>query len=245
MGNIVCQKGLKIYDKPPKLKYYSGRHVILDDYRAAYLEIPKVACTSIRYFLAEILGILNEIEPIYANYHRFPQASSLEELFLTRYKDYLKFSFVRNPWDRLVSCFANKIRSDGRNNDLYKDGVAVGFVRYGVFHSKMSFEEFAEVVSQIKDEESNPHFLSQHHFLLDPNANVATDFVGRFETLQSSFDELCDLLKLQRTVLPHKNFSKSLKERHYSEFYSPRLRELIAKRYEKDIELFKYEFSKG
>lgn len=242
MENGLQLKNLKVYEIPPKLRFYSGRHVVLDQQQSAYLEIPKVACTSIRYFLADLLGIANEIEPLHANYHLFPQALNLEELFLTKYKNYLKFAFIRNPWDRLVSCYVNKIRSDGRNTNLYKNGVATGFVHYGIFHSKMSFEEFAEVVNEIGDEESNQHFLSQHHFLLNPNGCMATDFVGRFETLQQSFDELCDLLKIERAVLPHKNFSKSLKERHYSEFYSPRLQELIAKRYEKDIELFGYEF---
>lgn len=235
-------KNLKVYETPAKLRFYSGHNVVLDQQQAAYLEIPKVACTSVRFFLAELLGIANEIGHLHKNRHLFPHAQNLEELFLTKYKDYLKFAFIRNPWDRLVSCYLNKIRSDGRNTNLYKDGVASGLVHYGVFNSKMSFEEFAEVVSKIKDEESNQHFLSQHHFLLDPNGNIAVDFLGRFETLQKSFDELCDLLKIKRATLPHKNFSKTLKEKHYSEFYTPHLKELVNERYKKDIELFGYEF---
>lgn len=246
MTNITSLKGIKVLDKAIKLKHYKGRHILLEQQKAAYLEIPKVACTSINFALAGHLGLLEGFDPkadIHSIHGNFPQASDLNQLFLGDYADYTKFSFVRNPWDRLVSCYINKIRSDARNNQWFVDGVALGFLQYNLFHAKMSFEEFAEAVLEIGVENANVHFLPQHYFLLDPKGNFAADFVGKFEHLQSSFDDLCDLIGLKKFELPHKNFSKKTKDTHYSKFYTTKLRDKIAAYYENDIELFNYEFN--
>ena len=53
----------------------------------------------------------------------------------------------------------------------------------------MTFKEFAEAVCRIPDEESNPHFRSQHIVICDdgPGKGILADFVGRFENLEEDF----------------------------------------------------------
>jgi chondroitin 4-sulfotransferase 11 len=66
------------------------------------------------------------------------------------------------------------------------------------------------------------------------------DFVGRFETLEESFQEVCRRLRV-RARLPVKYASRR-RSRDYRRFYSARSRALVAERYARDIEMFGYAF---
>ena len=98
------------------------------------------------------------------------------------YHRYFKFAFVRNPWDRLVSCYMSKlvIAGPGFNMRPYGDVT---------LRRDMTFKEFAEAVCRIRDEESDPHFRSQHIVICDdgPGKGILADFVGRFENLEEDF----------------------------------------------------------
>ena len=63
--------------------------IILHEYRAVYIPIPKVACTSIKTFFADMLGLDGDIhfEP------DFPKIQN--ELLREKYPDYYVFSFVQ------------------------------------------------------------------------------------------------------------------------------------------------------
>ena len=103
-------------------KYRMGRTVLLQKYKAIYFPIPKVACTSILNMCTELLGIGGQpnlsVHDIY-----LPGVRDLEGIY--SYKAYFKFAFVRNPWDRMVSCYSNKVRQDPSiNNQWFKDGIA-------------------------------------------------------------------------------------------------------------------------
>ncbi len=62
------------------------------------------------------------------------------------------------------------------------------------------------------------------------------DFVGRFETLVTDFDFICQRICIP-AELPHLNRSA---HRDYLTYYNPCSAEMIAKRYERYIALFRY-----
>ena len=93
------------------------------------------------------------------------------------------------------------------------------------------------------------------------------DFIGRFESLQSDFQVVADRLHLQNRVVPHIN--EGLRQRplfsrhparvvrglyrrwkarglelgaHYTEWYTLETRTLIERLFQRDIEMFEYDF---
>ena len=72
---------------------------------------------------------------------------------------YFKFALVRNPYDRLVSCYFDKIvnlRIDEGERGIYK-----GFWRYNKFYPQMPFDEFMKVVYSTKEKIVDNHLKSQ------------------------------------------------------------------------------------
>jgi hypothetical protein len=210
-----------------------------------YFAIPKVACSSLKSVCVDLLHVrmpADAWKPELFYTDKFDHLIDKHEILLSkrdvaRYPDYWRFAFVRNPWDRLVSCYAEKIRADG-DEENFVGGVSKVLLSYGVFRAGMSFEEFVDAVVAIPEEEAEPHFHSQHEFLTDRSGNLLVDFVGRFENLEDDFRKVRD--RLQASVeLPHLLPSR---RQPYQDYYDGRLRALVARRYRKDIELFGYGF---
>ena len=96
--------------------------------------------------------------------------------------------------------------------------------------------------------------------LYDNNGHLLVDFVGKFETLQQDFDQVCIQLGFNDSRLPHINSSdkksrelrrkarnifhrnKESSLRRYNEFYDEETREYVAELYQADIKNFNYCF---
>jgi hypothetical protein len=168
--------------------------------------------------------------------HRIGKAHFLAGMS-KEYHRYFKFAFVRNPWDRLVSCYMSKIVMGGPGLKMRNYGD-ISLSR------DMTFKEFAEAVCRIPDEESDPHFRSQHIVICDdsPGKGILADFVGRFENLEEDFGIVAKRLGLEIN-LPETVSSADLKGlRSYRDFYDERLAEIVGERYRDDAKVFGYSF---
>jgi chondroitin 4-sulfotransferase 11 len=217
--------------------------VLLEAQRAVYIEVPKVACSSIKIALASLLAI--DLETAGGNPHHvsFPEARSQPGPCM--YPGLFAFAFVRNPWDRLVSCYRDKIRGEvpGFTNFHTTRQVAYCLARFDTFRAGMTFDEFVEAVASILDDEADDHFRSQHTFLTNSSGELGLDYVGRFERLERDFDWVCQRLGLRNLTLP---FVQAVcTPRNYTEFYTPVTRRLVGDRFGKDIDLFRYDFGSG
>ena len=125
---------------------------------------------------------------------------------------FFSFTFVRNPWDRIVSSWRYHKQVLKREYDL---------------------KTFARLPRDNK-QVGLYHLDTQVSFI-----NINTNFIGRFENLQHDFNIVCDKIGISRKVLPHKNKSK---HKHYTEYYDDETREIVAERYAQDIEQFGYKF---
>ena len=141
-------------------------------------------------------------------------------------RNYFKFTFVRNPWSRLVSEYFWRI-----NSKPHKE----------LFIKKMNFKSFACNISVIEKKGLGyyTHLRSQHSFTHDNNGKNMMDFIGKTENFQQDFNKVCDKIGIPRQQLPHENKNK---HKHYTEYYDDETREIVAEKYARDIELFDYKF---
>lgn len=224
------------------------RCIISEKHEFIYFIVEKVACTSIKIALAPLFGInatgveipregqnprygIHEI--FWNSGHEVSKKKLLEKLD-GPYSGYFKFAFVRNPWDRLVSCYTDKIVGEGRR--------ALTSPRGSHFYKGMPFDEFVEVVCATPDNKANIHFRSQHRKLCGPEGELLPDFIGRFENLAEDFAHVATTIGAQDLVLPHLWRSKEREGRPYTEFYDARLKGMVAERYRRDARIFDYSF---
>ena len=219
------------------LQYYTEGNIALHNYRAIYFYIPKVACSSIK---SVCFDLLNPGETI-SNVHHYDYPCIRKNEVEEYYSNYFKFAFVRNPWDRLVSCYRNKIKHDKNYNDSeFRNGVFFKLVAYNMFWGGMSFDEFVDAICKIPDEYANPHFRSQHTFISDGNGNTLTDYIGKFEQLDSDFAHVCTEIGASCAGLPHLMIGGNNVD--YKNFYTNKTRAQVTARYAKDITLFDYDY---
>lgn len=144
---------------------------------------------------------------------------------VNRYKDYFKFALVRNPWDRLVSCWQNKVVK----SNLYKfDDTELKKMK--------SFECFVEYVSNLNIEKCDRHLRLQSS-LIDIN-NI--DYLGRMETFDFDVNYIFQKLGINTSEVVAKNVT--LYKKPYQEYYTDDLIEKVAYIYQKDIQIFGYQY---
>jgi hypothetical protein len=185
--------------------------------------VTKVASRSIRICLADHCGVGRDER----GHDQMPRLA----LSALRRAGMFRFAFCRNPYDRLYSCYSQKIGSLKKRSERTHR-----FWRYGAsFHAEMSFEEFAYQVARVPDLFSDRHFRSQHPLLFYRGV-LHVDFLGRFERLEADWQDLRGRLGLP--ALPHLNVSASA---GYRAAYSPKLAELVYRRYQTDFQLLGYD----
>jgi len=151
------------------------------------------------------------------------------------------FSFVRNPWSRLVSAYRQKVHEDYASKKMI-NGVYKGFLDSGIpVHKNMSFDAFCEVVCDIPDNRTDKHLRSQSSFVIRKGVPIVS-FLGKVETMESDWKNLMDRVGLD-FKLAHLNHTG---HKHYSSYYSDtRLINLVGDRYAEDVRNFKYDFIQG
>ena len=127
---------------------------------------------------------------------------------------FYSFTFVRNPFSRLLSEYF-----------YLKDRLKL---------SKDIKKELIYLAEQSENGVMGNHCVSQYKFI-----NNKINFIGKFENLQQDFDIICDKIGIPQQQLSHNNKTK---HRHYTEYYDDETRQIVAEKYAKDIEHFGYKF---
>ena len=229
--------------------------MICKPFNCIFVHIPKTAGRSIEMFFMNKLGLDRENEDhraqllITDNDDPTKGTEKLSHLSATEYVQcghisqqeftrFYKFSFVRNPWSRLVSEY-----------------------RYRNFLSHKSFKDFVmhKLPAPGRDDKYR-HVMPQTAMLCDEKGRLMVDFVGKFECLQQDFEQVCVHLGFENSSLPHVNSSdkksRELRRKarnflhrndesdlhHYVDFYDAETREYVANLYRADIKHFSYSF---
>lgn len=135
--------------------------------------------------------------------------------------NYFKFTFVRNPWDRMVSNWKMFTTTPERIEQLRSLANRI----------PQNFEEFVSIALTI----DNHHWIPQVQFLIMP-----VDFIGRVENMDKDIQHVADCIGVSVNNVTHHNASSN--QTHYSHHYTPELIERVGNYYAEDIERFGYTF---
>lgn len=129
-----------------------------------------------------------------------------------------KFAFVRNPFDRLISEYRFNWQS---RTYTFRDFVL------NHFPTKDRYCDFYR------------HVMPQSDFIYDASGSLLVDFIGRFESIETDFYRLCEVLGLPRTPLPHRNRGSQSHVSH--DAYDDELLAFTREFYSADFELLGYD----
>jgi hypothetical protein len=163
---------------------------------------------------------------------------------LTRTGTSRSFTFARNPYSRIVAVYFDKFvnyRATQPQREM--------FGRFERLQPEMTFSELVDWLATDEgcDGRADPHFLSQHYFVLDEAGAPAVDYLGKVENLQVDLPELQALLGLTPAPLPHLNRNADRESvrfdstNRWREVLDDRSTRILNSRYDGDFEVLGYE----
>jgi len=251
----ISRKGYKLYLETIQTPYklYHGS-IKIHKHGFWFVDIPRTSSTSIKAELGRIYGLPYGKAKLFIDQNYANELSS--DYFTTKqhkkhyvnqiFKDHLlaiemqkivgekiwekifTFTFVRNPWDRILSLYFY-IKQKG---DILDD---------------MQFRDYIFALSNFrkKGKESlfrnREHYLSASDYIIDANVEILVDFIGKYENRDDDIKIIAQKLGCEQ--LGTLAINKSIRNnRHYSEYYDKDTQEIVREIYRKDIELFEYKF---
>lgn len=200
----------------PEYFIFKGKDLI-------YLVNPKVAQTTIKNTCG------NKHKKEYAGIQETHLAES-KKVLSKEEKQYFAFTMVRNPFDRLYSCYCSKYIADKEKS--LKEVLDFDYYLGGLIKKDKGFAHFVRMVSRIPDCLADRHFKSQHA-LIHRQSRTTIDYIGKYEQLADDFEIVRKRFDLEE--LPHLNPSG---KKDWRAAYTPELIDLVAKRYKKDLEIW-------
>lgn len=151
-----------------------------------------------------------------------------ELIFGSKFKEYFKFTVVRNPWDRVYSAYTFLKSGGFGESDSEWFNLSVGL--------DVDFKTFVCEYLKTKKVQDKNHFRSQISYLKNLDGEVDLDVIIRFENIDEDFKKLSkfsklDLLKINSTI----NRSKD-----YKRYYNKNMIAIVESLYQEDIKILGY-----
>ena len=206
--------------------------IVSHSHRFIFAAIPKTGTHSVRQALREHM-VDGDIEQVglFAD-KRFPfeglAAARHGHLGLAQvrpflgeevFASYFKFAFVRNPFDRFVSYCAFITRESGEF-----DRVPQQVMRHVLYELRPM---------------QHILFQPQYSVLVDADGKLLSDYVGRVEQMQVSYDAICARIGIPSRPLEQVN---STRRGDYRQYYDQQLIDGVSDLYRRDLDLFGYGF---
>ncbi len=198
-------------------------------HKTIFIHIPKTAGCSLSECLdipsSGIVSLRGEIQESDKRkyhvkgdwWHHLPVVKVKDILPRDVFEQYFKFTFVRNPWDRVVSLFFFTRRLPLSET------------------CSLDFETWVKYYCQ------RENVYSQSDLITDGAGNFLVEFIGRYENLNHDWMRVSQRLSLPSKRLPHYNQTKRM---HYSNYYDEHTKQLVGERFQEDIDRFGYSFAR-
>lgn len=188
-------------------------------YKFIFIHIPRTGGTSIETFFQ----ILNRGPNKDINRKHFNLYWYKEKQPKNRFNKYFKFTFVRNPWDLMISKYLDPYFSGH-----CKRGPAIGAeagksLKYFLEHYKTPRHEQGEIF----------------HDYFDPEE---IDFIGRFENRTNDLEYISEKIGVPIDSSIHSRKVQVFCKKDYTSYYDDETRQMVAEKYERDINYFGYKF---
>lgn len=212
---------------PPILYFAARKHGI------AYLQVPKVASTSLRTAICLLnhpsLDRTEISEPSWI--HRNRQWNDMLPMESSELQSLFKFTFVRHPFSRFLSFYFNKLSHP--NSPGREKFEALGFT------SDMTLEAALDLVEATPATKLDPHLAPQSMLVYRENMLLA-DFVGHIEELSEGVDYIEKRAGVSLGI-PRLNQTGGITLESARRQLTPHAQSRLARIYEEDFANFGYE----
>lgn len=198
--------------------------IISHKHKYIYFMIPKNACSTVRHLLLKQIENTNDIPYVPEQLQELPRIK-YDNVF--RYKGYFWFTFLRNPFKRVIGCYKDKVL-----NQI--GGQIGGGVYKNLYNPSMSFPDFVKYIGSTDDSIIDWHLKSQFYY-------VGNHLEGMNLFCQvEKFDIGIEAVKsMTGNKFDHEHLRNS-KPLHWEKYFTnPMLKDIILQRYEDDFELIR------
>lgn len=223
LNDAICQLShWKNREEFERLRNNEGDYSLegFDRLKCIYVHIPKAAGVSINKALFGNYG--GGHKTVHAYKRIFGPAL---------FKQYYKFTFVRNPYSRLVSAY-----SFLKNGGFNKSDAAWAAENISEYHT---FDEFVDKWLNEENIWSYIHFKPQYSFVCDIDLKPEVDFIGKVETIDKDFNIACKALGVENNLSVYNK--RNADNSHWKDYYSNYSFEKVADVYHHDFKIFNYQ----
>jgi len=190
----------------------------LKEHSLVFIHIPKNAGTSI----IDQLGMHPHGHYSWRNHPHFNEAKH-------------SFCIVRNPLDRLVSCYEYARMRESKWHSFEGRTPFGPHPDYHLLHDK-TFKQCLELLGQNKLKHQG--WLPQWYWIADQKGNIKVQNILKMESLQEDLDKMFDKIGIPKIEIKKSN--ESLREK-YEKYYDNETLKLARHYYSADLKTFEYE----
>lgn len=141
-----------------------------------------------------------------------------------KYPEYFKFTCLRNPWDRMVSCW--KMFTQKRILELK--------YTFQIDEHNLSFEKFLDLAF----ERSNHHWNIYNKYLPVNNNKLNLDFIIEINNLKQNWDIIKYILNIDTNIKVMNKTDHKYYKKYYTKYYWKK----VEKEFNEELNLLNYNY---
>lgn len=235
--------------------------LVCEKYKLLYASCSKNACSTVKAFLASLTkdADFSNASP---HHKHLTSLRGITDFKKERAYDMLfgdsafRFTISRNPYDRAISCFLNRVDNLGLETYDNAEFAAETFKKNRVQilrwkisknkeavqdNRKIDFSDFIEFICQQDFRDMDRHWASQADSLHPELINY--DYIGKVETLEHDLRMIMDINHIKAPESWYKKrLNTSFKKAQRDKFFNDELQLIFLQKFKKDFDTFGYSY---